>query len=183
MGMKRCESGHYYDTGKHAVCPLCSVVDVGAAMPPIGQPSAPAMQVPEPKAGPAIPPQQGGKTVAVVKKERGIDPVVGWLVCTKGPDRGADFRIKGEKNFIGRGPSMDVCVAHDETISRENHAAVSYNPKKKTFKILPGEGRGLVYLNGEEVDGPKDIAHGDTVELGQTSLMLVPLCGPDFDWE
>ena len=60
---------------------------------------------------------------------------------------------------------------------------MSYNPKKKSFKILPGEGRGLVYLNSEEVDGPKDIGHGDMIELGQTSLMFVPLCGEDFDWE
>lgn len=176
MGMKRCESGHYYDTAKNMVCPLCSAVDVGSV-----PQSAPVPR--PPVAGATPPPQGGGKTVAVMKKEKGIDPVVGWFVCVKGPDRGSDYRIKGEKNFIGRSPAMDICIAHDDTISRENHAAISYNPKKKSFKVLPGEGRGLVYLNSEEVDAPKDIAYGDVVELGGTSLMFVPLCGPDFDWE
>lgn len=184
MGMKRCESGHYYDTGKHVVCPLCSAVDAGSAKAASPNVAPVAMQAPpQPKVGGAISPQDAGKTVAVMKKEKGIDPVVGWLVCVNGPDKGCDYRLRGEKNFIGRGSSMDVCIAHDETISRENHAAVSYNPKKKSFKILPGEGRGLVYLNSEEVDGPKDIGHGDMIELGQTSLMFVPLCGEDFDWE
>ena len=28
-----------------------------------------------------------------------------------------------------------------------------------------------------------ELKKGDTIELGQTSLMLVPLCGKDFDWE
>lgn len=173
MGMKRCESGHYYDSGKHMVCPLCSAVNAV---------EAPARQV-----GLAPPPpvaaSAGGKTVALMKKEKGIDPVVGWLVCVNGPDRGVDYRIKGEKNFIGRANNMDICVAHDETISRENHAAVSYNSKKKSFKVLPGEGRGLVYLNGDEVDGPLELEKGDKIELGQTALMFVPLCGDDFDWE
>ncbi len=183
MGMKRCESGHYYDTGKNKVCPLCAAVDPMPKGHKDGPPIIPApageAKSPSPQAGAP----GGGKTVAVMKKEMGIDPVVGWLVCTKGPDRGADYRIKGEKNFIGRAPSMDICVQHDETISRENHAGISYNPKKKTFKILPGEGRGLVYLNGDEVDSPKDLTKGDTIEIGQSSLMFVPLCGADFDWE
>ena len=179
MGMKRCESGHYYDAGKHVVCPLCAAVDV--APKPV---QAAAVQAPpQPRAGAPISPQDAGKTVGVMKKEKGIDPVVGWLVCVAGPERGADFRLRGEKNYIGRANTMDVCIARDETVSRENHAAVSYNPKKKTFKILPGEGRGLVYLNGDEVDGPMDIRHGDKIELGQTSLMFVPLCGEEFDWE
>lgn len=174
MGMKRCESGHYYDTDKHVVCPLCSAVNVAET--PV------AKQANSPQQAPAAA-ALGGKTVAVMKKEKGIDPVVGWLVCVKGPDRGLDYRIKGEKNFIGRATNMDIAILHDETISRENHLAISYNPKKKSFKVLPGEGRGIVYLNGDEVDSPKDLEKGDKIELGQTTLMFVPLCGEDFDWE
>ncbi len=176
MTMKRCGSGHYYDTGKHTLCPICSAVEIGRVA---AQPAAP-QPVPAPAPAPA---PQAGRTVAVVKKETGIDPVVGWLVCVDGPDRGVDYRIKGEKNFIGRAAAMDIAVAHDDTISRENHAAISYNPKKRSFKILPGEARGLVYLNGDEVDAPRDLKRGDRVELGRTTLMFIPLCGDDFDWE
>lgn len=178
MGMKRCESGHYYDTGKHVVCPLCCAVELGG-----GAKVVPQAQLQQQAPVPPRPPIAAeGKTVAVMKKETGIDPVVGWLVCTKGPNRGSDFRIKAEKNFIGRNTTMDICIGRDDTVSRENHAIISYNPKKKSFKVLPGDGRGLVYLNGDEVDAPKELSRGDSIELGQTALMLVPLCGPDFDW-
>ena len=170
MAMKRCESGHYFDTGKHVVCPLCSAVNVDQSIKPQ-------------QAAPVTPPMGGGKTVAIMKKEKGIDPVVGWFVCINGPDKGNDYRIKGEKNFVGRAANMDIAIQHDETISRENHVAVSYNPKKRGFKILPGEGRGIVYLNGDEVDGPKDLSKGDRIEIGQTTLMFVPLCGEEFDWD
>ena len=41
----------------------------------------------------------------------------------------------------------------------------------------------MVYLNGEEVDSPQTLKGGDKIELGQTTLMFVPLCGGDFSWE
>lgn len=172
--MKRCESGHYYDTAKHTTCPLCAAVDISGVV-GAARPTTPHAPNRSDVVG-------DGKTVAVMKKEHGIDPVVGWFVCVKGPDRGSDFRIKGEKNFVGRGPSMDIRIPGDETISRENHAIVSYNPRKRSFKLHPGEGRGIVYVNGEEVDAPRELAKSDMVEIGRTTLMFVPLCGDDFDW-
>ncbi len=124
-----------------------------------------------------------GKTVSLIHKKAGIDPVVGWFVCVEGVDRGRDFRIRSEKNFVGRSESMDVCIPGDETVSRENHAIVSFNPKNRQFKLHPGDSRGLVYLNGEEVDSPAPLKAGDHVELGQTKLLFVPLCGESFSWE
>ena len=50
-------------------------------------------------------------TVALVSKSSGIDPVCGWLVCVEGPDKGRDFRIKTERNFIGRSTSMDIVIS------------------------------------------------------------------------
>jgi len=130
-----------------------------------------------------MPNRIGAETVAVFQKSTGSDPVVGWLVCTKGPARGRDFRLHSEKNFIGRAPTMDVCIANDESVSREKHAIVSFSPKGDVFKVLPGESRGLVYLNGEEVDAPKLLTKGDKLELGETELLFVPLCGKEFKWQ
>ena len=177
MGMKRCESGHYYDSGKNQACPLCNQAAVGS--PKVkSEARAPHTSGSSPKAAEA-----NGETVALMRKTHGIDPVVGWVVCVKGPNRGSDFRIKGEKNFVGRADGMDICLSGDETVSRENHAVLSFNPKNKSFKLHSGESRGLVYLNGEEVDSPKDLTKGDKIEVGQSTLMFVPLCGKDFDWE
>jgi hypothetical protein len=177
MSLKRCDSGHHYDPAKHTSCPHCGVPPDVVFSPTRkkedGQPAD------KPKGDPAA----GKPTVVLGRKAGGVDPVVGWLVCVAGPDRGRDYRLHAEKNFVGRGDDMDVRVAGDETVSRENHAVVSFNPKNNQFKLLPGEGRGLVYLNGEEVDTPKVLKARDTIDLGQTKLMFVPLCGDVFTWK
>jgi hypothetical protein len=112
----------------------------------------------------------------------GIDPVVGWLVCVGGPDRGRDFRLRMEKNYIGRSPSMDVVIEGDKTVSREKHGVVIFDPKRQAFWVLPGEASGLVYLNGEVVHTPMQMQRDDVIELGQTKLALIPFCGEKYNW-
>ena len=56
-------------------------------------------------------------TVALVKKESGIDPVCGWLVCISGADIGRDYRIKTERNFVGRSANMDIMINGDAYVS------------------------------------------------------------------
>lgn len=112
----------------------------------------------------------------------GVDPVVGWLVCIEGPERGRDYRLHTERNFIGRDPSMDVAITGDPSISRANHAVISYNPKRHTFRLAPGDSRGLAYLNDEEVIAPVALAPYDRIELGETTLLFIPFCGERFVW-
>ena len=118
----------------------------------------------------------GGETLGTK-----LDPVVGWLVCLAGPDRGRDFRLHAEKNFIGRAPSMDVCVG-DETVSREKHALVIFDPKKQVFWAVPGDASGLVYLNGDIVNTPSQMKQEDILEVGKTKLVLIPFCGERYSW-
>ncbi|MBQ6609025.1 MAG: FHA domain-containing protein [Oscillospiraceae bacterium] len=82
--------------------------------------------------------------------ERGyrFQPVVGWLVCIAGPDRGRDYRIHDNYNSIGRLPNMDICVS-DPTISRERHALVAYDPEEKLYYFAPADEKNLVKLNGK----------------------------------
>lgn len=126
--------------------------------------------------------EDDNKTIGIVKKEKGIDPVVGWVVCIEGPTRGVDYRLKAERNFIGRDPSMDIAIIGDMSVSRENHAIISYNPKNNGFRILPGDGHGLVYVNDDEVFMPVELKTGDIIELGQTKLIFVALCDERFQW-
>ncbi|HOD28277.1 MAG TPA: FHA domain-containing protein [Syntrophales bacterium] len=193
MAMKRCDQGHYYDADKHTMCPACGVPDleIGKTK-PLGNASpqleatwhSPALDEGKTirhgtsRVGPLDP----GKTVALVRKKAGIDPVVGWLVCVEGADKGRDYRIRSEKNFIGRSEKMDIQVSGDDTISRENQAVVSFNPKNGTFKVHPGDGRGIVYLNGADVDAPQELKPYDVIEIGQTKLTFVPFCGEKFQW-
>jgi len=124
-----------------------------------------------------------GRTVAVDMKKVGIDPVVAWLVCIKGPSRGRDYRVRSGRNGIGRSEAMDVQISGDDTVSRENHAFLVYEPRKRIFSIRPGDGRGLVYLNGDEVTQATDISAYDKIEMGETQLLFVPLCGEKFNWD
>ena len=113
----------------------------------------------------------------------GVDPVVGWLVCIKGPDRGRDYQIRSEKNSIGRSDSMDICISGDETISRADHAFVVYDPKKNTTRIQAGMSRGLIYLKGNEIVSSEVLKAYDQIEMGESVFVFVPFCGENFQWE
>jgi hypothetical protein len=192
VDLKRCASGHHYDPSKHSSCPYCGVgtIDItatrpsgshGLAPPAEGDVTLPASSLPHGE-------REGrerdeGITVGLYRKTIGIDPVVAWLVCIEGPDRGRDYRLHSEKNFIGRMEKMDVCIRGDDSISRENHAVISFNPRNNTFRLYPGDGRGLVYLNNEEIDAPAPLKPYDLIELGQTKLMFMSFCGERFQWE
>jgi len=184
--MKRCDNGHYYDPKKHAAgCPYCGAAiqmpaprstKIGS---PIGgdQPTRPqGFPVASPGAADDIPTRvyaYGGSTA--------IDPVVGWFVCTFG-DRGRDYRIRSENNTIGRSKDMYISISGDESISRERHAVVSFDPLKNEFHLSPGEGRGLVYVNGEVLLSHRKLQAYDRIQLGKTKLVFVPFCGEKFSW-
>lgn len=177
MAMIRCPQGHFYDPEKNSSCPWCGVPELDLdATRFAGEGKTLRLS------GSATPSDEG-QTVALVRKKIGIDPVVGWLVCVEGPEKGRDYRIRSEKNAIGRGEEMDIVIKGDETISRSNHAFIIYNPKKRTFRIQAGESRGLVYLNGEEVAVSEELKPYDAIEIGQTRLLFVPFCGEKFEWQ
>ena len=77
---------------------------------------------------------------------------------------------------------MDVCVAGDETVSRDRHALVIFDPKKQAFWAVPGDASGLVYLNGDIVNAPTQMKLDDIIEVGQTKLVLIPFCGEKYSW-
>jgi hypothetical protein len=142
-------------------------------------PSAPP---PVPVSAPGPPPMPAASPAVASAAGATINPVVGWLVCIGGPDKGRDFRLHAEKNFIGRSPKMDVCIPGDDTVSREKHAVVVFDPKKLSFWAMGGEAAGLVYLNGEVVYSPTPMKRDDLLEIGQTRLVLIPFCGERYRW-
>jgi hypothetical protein len=186
--MIRCPEGHFFDPAKHSSCPWCAKpIDFSApAVPDVAAGKTVALQPPIDPEGKTVPYPAGGLTAPtrrLVREELGIDPVIGWLVCLDGPDKGRDFRLHTEKNFIGRAPSMDVSVVGDDTISREKHATVIFEPKRGEFWLIPGDSSGLVYLNGEVKYGPSQIRTRDIIDIGRTKLMLVAFAGEYFQWQ
>jgi len=197
MQMKQCsQGGHYYDASVHAQCPYC----VAPAGPPMNPPAG-SFDI-----GHTMPimPQAGGgsseigktmpmtkheeaqaadsKTVALVKDKLGYEPVVGWLVVLEGKEKGRDYRIQSDNNFIGRSSKMDINIAGDDTISRENHATVSYDSRDRIFYLSPGDGKAIVRLNEKALFSTAKLESYDIIEVGKTKLIFMPLCSERFEW-
>jgi hypothetical protein len=188
--MKRCDNGHYFDPKKHTKCPFCGVasLDLGGAR---------SLKVLAPESGGGYTVPVGGGIRPPLKPPLGddaitqplrlgrdtIDPVVGWLVCVHGPEKGKDYRIRSENNTLGRSSDMYICISGDEAISRERHATITFDPRKSAFHVIPGTGRGVVYLNGDALLAHKELVPYDEISLGKTKLIFVPFCGEKFKWE
>jgi FHA domain len=189
VALERCPSGHLYDPAKHTSCPYCGVADLdfGKTHPKRPAPDYSGEEPEEMRTRPKDQAPRGGAdpgaTQGFYRRKLGLDPVVGWLVCIEGNDRGRDFRIRSENNFVGRSEQMDICIPGDEGISRENHAIITFDPKHNSFTLSPGNARGIVYLNGEAVHSPADLGPYFEIQMGSTRLMFVPFCGDRFQWE
>lgn len=122
-------------------------------------------------------------TKSAYMKENGMDPVVGWLVAVSGDLKGADYRIHSDNNYIGRSRKMNICIMGDETISKENHACVSYDTRNKKFYFTPGTGRNIVRVNENAIFATTELQAYDIIELGVTKFVFIPFCGKGFDWD
>ena len=154
MAAIECGRGHLYDPDIYASCPYCNsaqpvinfggvpVGDAGKTAPIGGGPAAggggapfvPGQEQAVVNDGKTMPPKgyqtqrkvdEENKTLGFMQEKLGLDPVVGWLVCIEGKDKGKDYKLRGQINTIGRSEKMDVCIRGDKTISSENHARLS----------------------------------------------------------
>jgi len=205
MQLKRCENGHFYDPNMSSSCPYCGVsvsqpprtdrlrgdsvaspggepltvprAGLGAQEPPQA-PATPAAPVPAPPAHAAAP----GVTVAYWGKKN-FDPVVGWLVCVEGPEKGRDYRIRSGNNRIGRDETMEIVIREDDAISRVKQATITFDERSSRFVVKEGDGRSLIYLNDEPVSNSALLTPWDMLEMGNSKFCFVPLCGEAFRWE
>lgn len=202
-----CPNGHRYDPSLTPECPECAALrsflaplkksetggNEGCSLNIPGQivPRHTVVPVTEPKERNIIPLQDPlvdgcSKTMAIDWDEQysedSVEPITGWLVCIEGPERGADYRLHKENNFIGRSHQMDVCISGDHTVTEERHAVVAYDSLKNKFFFSPSGGS-IVYLNDKAVLTVAEIRCGDRLGIGQSVFLFIPLCGERFQWE
>ena len=206
MTLVKCPNGHYYDSSRFGNnCPHCGMsgaASIGADQTtvPLNIPDAPqpANAVTEPlTVSQPVVSQPANVTVPIVSDDdrtlpvtaEMLDgmvekpaPVVGWLVCTDGVNKGTDYRLHQGRNFIGRSPEMDVCILGDNTVSRSSHAIVVYDPRSNVYLAQPGSSKELFYVNDKLVLNPVELKTMDLLNIGDTKLMFVPLCGEQFHW-
>lgn len=108
---------------------------------------------------------------------------VGWIAVITGPGRGATFALGSGVSTIGRAVGQSVQLDFGDTsISRENHAALAYDPETRGFYLGHGGKANLVRLNGKPVLSTETLHTGDEIRIGETCLRFVALCGDSFDW-
>lgn len=190
MNLIRCEMGHFYDADTHAGCPHCGndnsveeEIGVTVARQPTVANTVPIdAQSLEEAVNKAKGDDEGQKTIGFYSNSIGMEPVVGWLVCTEGEHYGQDFALKTGRNFIGRSDSMDVVLHKDRAISRERHAVVLFEPRNNIFLVQPGDSRELFYVNGNVVLSAQEIKAYDEISLGESKLRFIPFCNSEFNW-
>jgi hypothetical protein len=107
----------------------------------------------------------------------------GWLVVKDGPGKGASFALSQGVSQIGRGSDQTVSLDFgDMAISRQNHAAIAYDPATHEFHVGHGGKSNLVRLNGRPLLSTETAADGDEIQIGETTLVLKVLCSPEFNW-
>lgn len=112
------------------------------------------------------------------------DLAVGWVVVVEGPGRGCTKEIFYGMNSIGRGLDERIPLDFGDTsISRDSHAYIVFDEKQCEFYIQHGGKSNLVRLNDTPVLAPATLNAHDMIELGETKLMFIPLCGDGFKWE
>ena len=206
MTLAKFPNGHYYDSSRFGNnCPHCGMsgaASIGADQTtvPLNIPDAPqpGNEVTEPLtvSQPVVSQPANVTAPTVSDDDRTLPvtadmldgmaekpaPVVGWLVCTDGVNKGTDYRLHQGRNFIGRSPEMDVCILGDNTVSRSSHAIVVYDPRSNVYLAQPGSSKELFYVNDKLVLNPVELKTMDLLNIGDTKLMFVPLCGEQFHW-
>lgn len=146
------------------------------------EPSAPPVMAPKVSAPPPGAPAVMMKSHAAPEVD--IGPVVGWLVVVRGPGKGRSVEIGYGVSRVGRGPDQRIMLDFgDGEISRDRAAEIAYDPKTRRFVLIRGTSTNLIYHNDTAVYQPTDLSDGDLIQIGNTTLRFVPLCGPSFSWE
>jgi hypothetical protein len=128
-------------------------------------------------------PMEQPKTQYIRGESFEIEPVAGWVVVVSGPGRGGFRPVYVGMNSVGRDASQRVCLNFgDETISREQHAFITYDEEQRCFFLQHGGKSNLVRLGGQPVLSPVQLDANALIRIGRTTLRFIPCCGQDFSW-
>ena len=112
-----------------------------------------------------------------------VEPVAGWVVVVSGPGRGGFRPVFVGMNSVGRDSGQRVCLNFgDETISRQEHAFITYDEEQRCFFLQHGGKSNLVRVAGKPVLSPVELQANALIRIGRTTLRFIPCCGSDFSW-
>lgn len=97
---------------------------------------------------------------------------VGEIVCIFGDGEGKKYPLHEGANRIGTGYQMDVCLADDMQITRDNHCSIVYDVGRHKFTIVPTAGS-LTYVNDVLLKQPRLLYEKDVFRVGRSNYKLV----------
>ena len=180
MAIVQCSNKHFYDNVKFSECPHCKKA-MATGIDPLAE-SKTVAKIPGNRVGALGTFGDTGeqKTIGVLRTTKNVNPIAGWLVCIDGENKGRSFEIHLGKNFAGRSMKMDINL-NDESISRDNHFTVIYEPNESQFYLLPGNG--LTYYNGKLLSEVSEIKENDKIKAGKSEYIFVPYCKEGREWD
>lgn len=189
MAVTRCKNGHFYDAERFSQCPHCGIFFDDQEEKTVAFVSADLLEDEEKtvamrpldKDAEAVADQKD-QTIGIYVEKRGADYITGWLVCTKGPEKGRDYRLRHGFNRVGRDYSMDVVVSEDSSMSREACFAIVYEDRQNRFYAVQQPG-GTAYLNGMLLESPTPITTGAILETGSSEFEFIAFCREGRVWE
>jgi len=90
------------------------------------------------------------------------------LIVKHGPQIGIQFPLAGDSFVLGREETCDIVIQDAEVSRRHTQLAWEGN----TFIVRDLGSTNGTFVNGSQITGTTAIRPGDTVGLGQTSLIL-----------
>jgi len=96
---------------------------------------------------------------------------VATLRVVDGPGKGQERPVFSGTNQVGRSADNRIPLDFgDNTISRQQHAVISYDTGLNEFRIFDGGKQNPVHVNGERLSGDRSLNDGDTIKVGLTTL-------------
>lgn len=187
MAIVQCPNNHYYDDKRNSTCPYCEKMNNSVAA-DAGMNEQLTSYIALAETDDDAQLTEGyGEAVAEFEKTIGIFVdetqnvlTVAWLVCVEGMEKGKSYVIHSGRNFAGRSLDMDIVLSDDNSIAREKHFSVVYDPKSIAFYLVSGTGR--TYVNGTAISSETALADGDVIEVGQSKYVFVPFCKEGREW-
>jgi len=136
-------------------CPFCA--------PSRRRTAAPVRKATEPLAEPAGKPVHAGTRRLEVE-----EGPLAYLIVREGKRRGKEFRIKADSTKIGSAAGSDMII-EDDSVSSE-HAKIKV--ENGHYEIWDMGSTNGTMVNGEAVREPRQIIDGDTIEIGETTLVF-----------
>jgi hypothetical protein len=189
MEITRCAQGHYYDSEKYSACPYCTEREFWAEEPGDNEATQAFIENDVDSESLTVGFSEDfsdgnpdDRTVGYFETQTGLEPVVGWLVCTDGAEKGRDYRLHSGRNFVGRSYEMVVLLTDDLAISSDRHCSVIYDPMHNAYFIVPGGGTNT-YVNDMVLKSPINLNDGDNICIGASTFVFIAFCTGARNWK